>query len=404
LPLVSPACRRRCSPRRRWCAACRRRSCGSGGRRCSPSSRVRGPRGSGGAGGRGATPCAAACSATSQHPRPAASPRLDPHPSRPAPPRCPRGAPPPPAELLARVPEDSLSRLQRLLNGPKSPLFSSEFQDAYARFARASVDARKGRPSSASRGAGGGTRRQRGFGGWGFDGLFGGTRSSGDEGERWDLEVEGSGEGRRRGGPALPSVSLKPLPRTRVRHPRATRSRVSPAPLPPGDAPAHGAPAAPPADPAGHYAALRISVTGGSPSDEDIRAAYRKLVMELHPDKQRGKSARQQRQARGRAARGAAGRRPLLLNRLFAPAPDSATALSSLALNFRVALSSLALNFQRTHPVPPPKRPPSPGRGAVQEGPARLRGAARRGAAWAVRRRCARGAERGPLSRRAACV
>lgn len=97
-------------------------------------------------------------------------------------------------EILSRVPGDSLDSLQRLLNGPRSPIYSYEFQEAWQRHTRAAVDARKGRKSTASGAAatGGrsGTRRQRvggfswggGVQGWSFDGLWGGARGSGDAG------------------------------------------------------------------------------------------------------------------------------------------------------------------------------------------------------------------------------
>lgn len=56
-----------------------------------------------------------------------------------------------------------------------------------------------------------------------------------------------------------------------------------------------------PVDPAGHYSALGLKLAPGSPgpSDDEIKGAYRRLVLELHPDKQAGKGAGAQKKARG---------------------------------------------------------------------------------------------------------
>ncbi|GBF91196.1 hypothetical protein Rsub_04865 [Raphidocelis subcapitata] len=150
------------------------------------------------------------------------------------------------SRLLAGAPQESLAGLQRLLNGKHSPLLAPAFE---AHYARAAPDARGG-------GGGGGARR-RGGGGWSFDALFGGGLFGG-------------------GGGA-------------------------------SDGPAHAPPAPPVArDPAGHYSALGLPSPGDaptSPGDDEIKGAYRRLVMELHPDKQGGKSARAQREAADRFKR-----------------------------------------------------------------------------------------------------
>jgi hypothetical protein len=78
-----------------------------------------------------------------------------------------------------------------------------------------------------------------------------------------------------------------------------------------------------PQDPSGHYAALGLSSmlrAGVAPSTEDLRAAYRRLALQLHPDRQMGKPLAAQKKVRRRLedpARDweggmAVGRRPLL--------------------------------------------------------------------------------------------
>jgi len=165
---------------------------------------------------------------------------------------------PPHPEMLARVPEASLSALQGLLNGPRSPLYSADFQEAWQRQARASVDARKGRKSAARaarpRTAKGGSQQP---GGWSFGGLFGGSKS-GAAGHADD------------GGVPMAAAASSIYEAIAV-----------------------------PLDPAGHYAALGLSAMlrkGVAPSEGDVRSAYRSAAMRLHPDRQGGKSARAQQQ------------------------------------------------------------------------------------------------------------
>lgn len=157
------------------------------------------------------------------------------------------------SKLLSRVPEDAMNGIQKLLNGPQSPILSPEFQQRFKEHARqyGIKTAPSGAKARGARGGGaGGSREGSGFSwgsgasGWSFDNLWGGSRSSGD-------------------GDDLPG--------------RAAATRVNP-------------------DPAGHYATLGLGAVP-PPSADDVRAAYRRLVMELHPDKQAGKSAHVQRQA-----------------------------------------------------------------------------------------------------------
>jgi hypothetical protein len=150
-----------------------------------------------------------------------------------------------------------LAGLQKLLNGPRSPLYTPEFQEAWRRHVSASADARKGRKPASAGGAGAGARaraQQReprvGVFTWGaaFDGLLSGGREA----------------------------------RRAAEHPAAQH---------------YQSPAAQ-QDPSGHYAALGISVSSGGPgpTGEEIRGAYRRLALELHPDRQIGKAAHVQKQ------------------------------------------------------------------------------------------------------------
>lgn len=159
------------------------------------------------------------------------------------------------SKLLARAPRDALTSLQRQLNGARSPLFSDDFQQRYTTFSRAHVDARKGRPFSGVGGGGGEKRRSGGGGGWGFDALF------------------GRGGGRSGGGSSSNGSN--------------------------GSGAAAAAAPAPPADPAGHYAALGLRLAPGrsAPGDDEVKGAYRRLVLELHPDRQSGKGAAAQKKA-----------------------------------------------------------------------------------------------------------
>ncbi|KAI8471597.1 MAG: hypothetical protein J3K34DRAFT_520416 [Monoraphidium minutum] len=141
------------------------------------------------------------------------------------------------SKLLQRVPEDSIAALQRLLNGPASPISTPEVQAAFRRHAAAAVDARKGRrpaaeggarPRAAPRAAGGG-------GGWGLGGLLGGAFG---------------GRAERGGG-----------------HQQAAAAA------------AHHAPT----DPSGHYAALgfvasALGGAGGAPTAEEAASDFARVV------------------------------------------------------------------------------------------------------------------------------
>jgi hypothetical protein len=73
-----------------------------------------------------------------------------------------------------------MASLQRHLNGPRSPILSPEYQEAWQRHERVSTDARKGRPSTgAAAGSSGaaGARRQPAAPAFTlFGGLFGGAK------------------------------------------------------------------------------------------------------------------------------------------------------------------------------------------------------------------------------------
>lgn len=176
--------------------------------------------------------------------------------------------------LLKRVPEQSLAALQSLLNGPRSPLFRPDAMDAWRRHAAAAASARKGRPAAAP---GAGARRAKaagahaGAGGGGFpwaslsfDGLLGGVKA--------------------RGG-AAGGASGDSLDADDWAAAAAAADAAAAAAAAPGAA----------VDPAGHYAALGLRPAAAA---ADVRAAYRRRALELHPDRQSAKAPR----ARARAA------------------------------------------------------------------------------------------------------
>jgi hypothetical protein len=147
--------------------------------------------------------------------------------------------------MLSRVPEDSMASLQRLLNGPRSPVLCPEFQAAWQRSAR-------GGASGASKGR---------------------------------AAAGGSSGGARRAGKAAPSQLFGGL--------------FS------GAKPVAAAPAAP-QDPAGHYAALGLSAmlsAGVTPGPDELRAAYRRAALRLHPDRQLSKPLAAQKKAAAEFAR-----------------------------------------------------------------------------------------------------
>mgnify|MGYP001810895939 CR=1 FL=1 len=167
-------------------------------------------------------------------------------------------------------------------------------------------------------------------------------------------------------------------------------------------------------DPAGHYSALGFDLARSRappPGDEDVRAAYRRLVMQLHPDRQAGKGAREQQKVGWLCTRAAGGCwGPACLSRegglgaacLLAGAPcrrllvrATAHKIPSYPRTLRPHALELA-NLGLTSDDPNLGRP-SPGRRGIHARAEGLRGSEGSGDPAPVRQRRAGRAERGDV-------
>uniref|UniRef100_A0A383VCQ7 J domain-containing protein n=1 Tax=Tetradesmus obliquus TaxID=3088 RepID=A0A383VCQ7_TETOB len=159
---------------------------------------------------------------------------------------------------MAKVPEETMSNLQKTLNCAHSPVFSPEFEQAYRAEMRSSASSsRSGTASSskASSRAGTSSSSRSGTtsskGGWLRD-MFSSAKRSTDTFSASSSAVSSSDE--------LVVV-----------------------------------------DPMGYYSMLGLTPSSQL-DDDEIKAAYRKLAMQLHPDRQMGKDERSRAEAAKRFA------------------------------------------------------------------------------------------------------
>ncbi|KAF8056471.1 dnaJ [Scenedesmus sp. PABB004] len=152
---------------------------------------------------------------------------------------------------MAKVPEEAMSNLQRALNVAASPVFAPEFEQALRAEAKNSGGSRASSTPASRAGSAPGSRAGTvsgggsAKGGWLRDMFSSASRSSRDSASSSLATSSGDDEGG--GGAGL--------------------------------------------DPMGYYSLLGLS-PAAQLDDEAIKSAYRRLAMQLHPDRQLGKDAR----------------------------------------------------------------------------------------------------------------
>jgi hypothetical protein len=199
-----------------------------------------------------------------------------------------------PAGLLAKLPEEALAKLGKVLNAAASPLYTPHFEAQYLRVygkQRAPPKSPGGSPSGTTK-----TRAPRATPKWSLGGIF--SSNLGSMGER--LAASAPERPIASAPPGRPGSACTPGPAPRRRHPPPCCRHPSPPPThrprpltapaasmdqePAGAASHEPLIIVPSGDAMGYYQVLGLPWAQGVSPDQ-IKSAYRKAVLDCHPDK-----------------------------------------------------------------------------------------------------------------------